>query len=144
MSKKKTIYTPKFKQLCHDAVRTYMEVMCLQRFKCGFIFSETPKASDSREGYDIMAEIDVDPRYLKATITVYPSVCEDWKNGIKDNKEVGDIFAHEVAHILTHPLYLLSITNFKTETETADTREQLTETIARMAVRIVQLRNKEI
>lgn len=141
--KTKTKYPPKFKKLCHDAVETYMEVMCLQQFVCGFRFSPDPKPAGDRDGYDTLAEIEVDRRYLTATITIYPCLLEDWQKGRKDNKQVGDVLAHECAHMLTEHLHQLATSTYKDSGEMADAREVLTQMVARLAIRIVQLRNHE-
>ena len=95
----------------------------------------------SEDGYKIQAEINVDRRYLRATLSIYPIFIVDWKE--RGDSETERVIAHEVAHIATAHLYYLATCIYKDSGEMKDAWETLTERIGRLSVKVDELLRKK-
>lgn len=134
MKPKKTI-NPKLKKLVLDALRRHAWNMGCSFYEGDILYMNEP----DHRGQDTMASMGVDPCYLKAILRIFPSAVQEWEKREKEKKGEGDkymelVVAHEVAHIVTEPLYLKAVSVYKNEGETEDAREALTETIGRLSV----------
>lgn len=90
---------------------------------------------ETKDGYDPpYAEMTVDRRYLKAILKVYPSCVREWKK--RGDEFLETTVAHEIAHILTVHMMELATAPYKSEDETKDAWESLTESISRLSMEI--------
>lgn len=60
---------------------------------------------------DCMAEIDIDTTYLNFTVNIYPILERNYKE--KKFDKIIEILSHEIAHILTEPLYKVIMDLYK-------------------------------
>lgn len=98
------------------------------RIDYGFAKENKPSRHEDEGLANTIAEITTDRRYLKATIAIYPYALT-----LPENRLKAAIY-HEVAHVLTDPLFYIATSVYKDEGETLDARESLTEICSRMAM----------
>lgn len=134
-------YPEDFKKFVRKCVQSYTWYLKVQHYTVELFFEKQAHKDDEGETKKTAASIDVDTRYLKADIKVYPRLLEEWK--FKNKREIEQVIAHELSHILTQPLFDLTQTNFKTFSETRDVWESLTERIGRLTHKLAELDMKK-
>lgn len=135
-------YPEDFKKFVRKCAQDYGWYLKIQHFKVDIFFNKTDcKDDEIGSGKRTAASINVDVRYLKATIDIYPRLLDDWKLGSKN--EVAESISHEMAHIITQPLFDLTQTTYKTVTETKNEWEALTERIGRLTHKLAALDMKK-
>lgn len=123
----------KLKDLVIDAMRRHAWNMGVSEYKGDILYMEEEKEDDDNGGVTL-AEMNVDRRYLKCTLKIYPVFLKDWKE--KGDKFVEQIIAHEVAHIATAHLKDCAYYRHVEQSEIKDAWEALTERIGRLSVKI--------
>lgn len=83
--------------------------------------------NDDKDGK--LADILIQEDYHDAEIRFYPCSLKEWK---KNPFDLEQTISHEIAHILTEPIYNLIHQTYKSKEETERAREQTTEKIARI------------
>jgi len=81
-----------------------------------------------RQGYTVDAEIDVDPVYLRFTISLADRVYYKWKK--KEFAYLGDLLVHEICHLYVEPIKVLAFTDaspsqIKQITDSVETQVQM-------------------
>lgn len=115
-----------------ENARECADIIGVTNFTVDIFYMADPKQSDT--DLQTHGEINVDRRYLKASIKLYPHVEENWRKGEKE--KVKDVIFHEVSHILTQHFYDVATSIYKDEGETKDAWEMLTEAVSKLALRI--------
>ena len=126
----KFIFPKQFRDLVHAALKNYSSVLGLNQWEGTVIFA----FKDCADEPDTRADMNVDIRYRRATMRIYPKLYHDWE--LNGDDEIADVVAHEVCHILTQPLANLASNAWKTKQEFHDEWEALTELISRLALRL--------
>lgn len=116
----------------------------VSNYQVDFHYMDEACESDHKDGaFDHItnAEINVDRRYLHATIKIYPKVWREmWEKG--DKKRIDEVVAHETAHIATQHMMTLAVSCYKDEGETKDAWESLTEVVARLSCNLAEYKEK--
>ena len=126
----KFIFPKKFRDLVFAALKNYSSVLGLNQWEGTVVFA----FKDCVDEPDTRADMNVDIRYRRATMRIYPKLYRDWI--LNGDNEITDVVAHEVCHILTQPLANLASNAWKTKQEFHDEWEVLTELISRLAIRL--------
>lgn len=128
MNKSKSIkYSLKFRKEVKELVMKYRKIAYLD-YDIDILY----KDGNTDDG--VTADIVVLDDYFSADLRVYPLAFEEWK---KDSYSLETCISHEIAHLLTEPIYLLIHQTYKSKDEVERAREQNTEKIARIMQRIV-------
>lgn len=137
MKKSKPI-APGLKKLIRESFRKHAWNLGVSHWEADIHYMDDPSERDTkREGTTAM-EVDVDRRYIKAIIKVFPRVHQDmWHD--RDYRAIDQAVAHEISHILTQHMFDLAVSCYKDEGETKDAWESLTESIARLSCKIKEL-----
>lgn len=130
---------PKLKKFVIDNVRKAAWNIGVSHFNVDIHYMEGNK--DGRDGGIIAAEMDTDRRYLRGVLRISKHLQDKWKDGEKE--EVRHAIFHEISHIATQHVMDLMSACYKDEGETKDAWESLTETIARMALKIDNFNSKK-
>lgn len=133
-TKKASKIDSRLKEFAIDKFRQYAWHIGVSHYHADILWVDEDKRL---QGDDILAEIIVDRRYLKAIISIYPVLVRKWKRGEKE--EVAHALAHEISHIATQHLFDCATSTYVEEEEMKDAWETLTEMIGRMAVKIDDL-----
>jgi len=80
-------------------VNKWKKILFLDRWTIDIIFSASPSKDDNTVGFSTHAEIEVQSRYARAYLTIYPA----WFSG--KNKE--ENIVHELYHCILDPLHVL-------------------------------------
>jgi phosphoribosyl-dephospho-CoA transferase len=114
----------KTKEIINKNIDKLLSLMNLQEWEINILYIDG--ASDS--GSEIAMDTSTDISYLKADIRVF-DVTHKCKR-----QEIIEILTHELSHIITEPLYSLSIKNVAPQLHPVveEQREQQTERIARI------------
>lgn len=62
---------------------------------------------ETKDGFTVTASIDINVRYLKYDLKIYPIILKKFKEG--DYGEVVSTMVHEMSHLYTEPLYEFAI-----------------------------------
>jgi hypothetical protein len=89
---------------------------------------EFTDAVDSAPGYIEGASIVIDPTYLEFKIRIRPLILDYWKAG--NHSAIGRVLAHEMAHVITQPLYLLARHESRQAQDLEEIRERQTQRVA--------------
>lgn len=125
----------KFRKLVSAAVSSYRATLRFEHWDIKIAYMHEEKEF-TRADSVTMASCIADPRYLKATIEIYPNLVEKWRAKQFNNEEVCRIIAHEVCHIVTQQFIDLAQAVYKDEGEMKDAWESLTTTIGRLVYRL--------
>src|SRR5258707_814799 len=98
--KKKPI-PKKLKKLVIDSVKRHAWNIGVSHYTGDILYMEKDK--ENCEGDITLAQCNVDRRYLRATIKIYPALVRRWKTD--GDQYVEDTIAHEVAHIATQHMF---------------------------------------
>lgn len=133
---KKTLATPKLRKWVAATVRTYKKRLGVEHYT-GFITyeSQDEKNTSRGEGFVLNAKIDIDRRYLRFTLYLYPEGMKLFKS---DLEEFEALIAHELSHIVTQHLFDVGIATYRDEGEMLDAWESCTEMVARIAMKITE------
>lgn len=134
------MYPKEFKKFVNKCVQIYSWHLKIQHYSIN-IFYEHKASNKDRDGSIIAASIDVDRRYLNASVKIFPRTLDEWKVG--NRHRVEEIVAHELSHVSTQHLFDLATATYKDEGETKDAWESLTELISRLSCKIVKLEQKK-
>lgn len=129
---KKSPVPQKLKSLVRDAIKRHVWNMGVSLYQGDIIYMANDEVRT--RGGDLMAEMDVDRRYLKATLKIYPVAIKRWKEDGDDFIE--HLVAHETAHIVTQHMMDMATSVYKDDGEMKDAWETLTEIIGRMSLNI--------
>lgn len=127
----------KLKSLVRDAIKRHARNIGVSEYlvSINWMFEDKKKEIDD---LTTLAEIHVNRRYLKATISIYPSVIDEWKK--HGNDSIEQTIAHEISHIATQHMYHMATTIYKDDGEMCDAWETLTERISRMSFNMEKLK----
>ncbi len=130
----------KLEALVLQELRNHAWNIGVSHYSGDILYMEDDATKDEDDSQTI-ATIDVDRRYLKATIKIFPYAIREWK-------QVGDDFiknaiAHEVAHIATSHLHWLAVSVYKDSGEMKDAWETLTQVVANLSLKIEKLEQRK-
>jgi hypothetical protein len=133
---------PKLKKLIKDSLKRHAWNLGCTEYMGDILYMSEP-----HENTATLATMTVSRRYLKATLRVFPLLIKEWeernKSGEDGDAHVENTIAHEVAHIITQPLFDIAIATYRNEGEMSDAWESLTERIGRLSVALdKELRKK--
>lgn len=128
----------KLKELVLAAIKQHSWNMGVSHFKITVDWMENEHENYCKECSQrgVVAETGTNLPYLTATISIYPLFERKWEE--EGDQYADDIIAHEVAHILTDPLYFEGKNRFANDDTLHDFRESLTEQVGRMSSKINQ------
>lgn len=128
----------KLKELISKYAKEHVWNLGYTHYKMDLTFAEKDKETD--KGI-VAAEMAVQRRYLKCELIIFPYLETIWKE--RGDKVLSEIIAHEVSHLATQHLFELTLQPYKTENESSDAWETLTETIGRLSAKIYELESKK-
>lgn len=128
---KKVKVPDKLKALVLDSVKRHAWNIGVSHYVGDILWMEEDKKHDDTYTH---AEMDVDRRYLRATLKLFPIFIELWKTD--GNQYVENTIAHEVAHCATAHLYHVATARYCDDGEMQDAWETLTETLSRVSVKL--------
>ena len=120
--KNEDLKTKEFEKYILDLVELYKPVLLLTHVR----FTVSDKISKT----DNWAEITNSYPYLDYCICYSERLFTDWLAGI----DIDHVIVHEMAHVLTDPLYCKGFNRFVTASEIEDERERLTDHIANIII----------
>lgn len=123
----------KFKRAVKDSLRRHAWNMGVSDYVVDILYMEDDK-KPVRDGMHTLAEIIVDRRYLKATLSIYPLTEKRWRE--LGNHQLEDVIAHEVAHIATQEMFDVATATYREEGEMHDAWERLTERFSRISMKL--------
>ena len=126
---------PKLKALVLDSVKRHAWNIGVSHYIGDILWMEEDKTGEGdRDTYKVHASIDIDRRYLRATLKLHPIFIENWKSD--GNEYVENTIAHEIAHIATQHCYDIATATYRNEGEMKDAWEMLTEMIGRLSSKL--------
>lgn len=144
--KKASSLSPKFKKLIEESVDRYLDVLGMKHYKTRVLYmKQDVEPSDERmmSGGTVAASTNVDMRYLRVTIRVYPNTINAWTSKRASDEEIKSIIAHEMAHIATHHLYTVGVATYRDSGEMTDAWEALTTIVGRLLYDVDKGRKKK-
>lgn len=102
-----------------------------------YIADDKKRNSWNESRFNTYADIDIDFRYLRFTIAIYPIIKKLYEE--KQGWQILNIITHEMCHLLTEPLYYFAIPIISNTTQETleEVRERQTQRIANVIVRFV-------
>lgn len=132
--KKKKEWKPQYRKFVRELVGDLQWRLFITNYSIDVSYAKDDKAEKESKDNCVAADIKTDHRYYTAYITIYPNTHLMWDNGKK--REVANVVVHEICHILTDPLYKLtvdSVTNTSHKFH-EDLREQITQQLANIVM----------
>ena len=110
----------------------------LDDYEIGYRFSTKKRTEHNRE---VCADINVDPEYLSAELTLYPEVIDLFRHD--DSTRIKKVLCHELAHIRTERLVSLATKRFASKEEIERELETLTELLGRYMFKEVFIKQND-
>lgn len=130
------------RRIVSKAVSDYRWELGMQIWKVGISYGHEDSKSDNPESI-VAASISVNRRYLEATITIYPSFVNYFKDKKWDEKEVRETIAHEISHIATQHFFDVATSRYCDDGEMRDAWETCTTIIGKLVYQLDKERNKK-
>ena len=97
-------YSKDFRAHIAALVQFFQGRMRMSEYTIKIKYSDKPDPDDKKEkDRSYHAEMHILPEYLTAELVIYPDCRRPYKK--QDWRELADTIAHEVAHLITWPLY---------------------------------------
>lgn len=113
---------PKLEKEIYAIIKKYQSILLLQR--------NTFEVKYGTENSHALAECVFNYPYLNVTIKYSDKLVKDWEN----KKDITPYIIHEMAHVITDPLYAKANLRYSTRSEIEDERELLTDYICNIVV----------
>lgn len=127
----------KLRKLIANDVNRYLNILGMNNYMSKIFYMKNDAGKDPMMGEnDTMASTHVEMRYLTVSVNIYPITVQRWQEKSIDDEDVHQIIAHEIAHIATNHMHLLTVAQFKDAGEVTDAWESLTTVISRLMYRI--------
>lgn len=127
--------TPAFKRHIRKLVKYFARAVFAHEYSKQIRFVNEVKKTDN--GGQTLATINCNSRYLEFTVTFYKGSFDLWED--KEWWMLADVVLHEMCHIITDPLYEISMlgTNSFTKEHLVDVNERQTQRIANAILALV-------
>jgi hypothetical protein len=113
-----------FEKYVHSVIEEYVPILLLQRHTWKVVCKQDHKGS-------IMECVFHYP-YLDVTLHYSEQAFSDWCGG----RDLKQVIVHEMCHPITDGLYAKAVSVFKTKDEVEDVREELTDHICQIVLRV--------
>lgn len=129
---KKSDVPDKLRKIVAEDARKYLSVLGMRHYQIKVMYMfEDEQPKEDHHG-QVAASAEVDMRYLRLSVRVFPHMVKMWEKGNMSDEEVHEIIAHEIAHTATQHMHNLAIATFKDQGETLDAWEALTTIVGRL------------
>lgn len=138
-------WAPMYRAFCRKVVRQMQCSMYFHNYNIDIRYQKKEKEHGKEHEFKpvaadhcVTADISTDHRYYDARMNLYPNTHDIWLGG--DKRKVAHIIVHELAHIITDPLYKIAVdavTNSNGK-YVEDVREQTTQQIANICMDLLE------
>lgn len=134
-SPKKSKLSEKLRKMINDDVDRYISILGMKHYNVRVLYmasSANPQDDDYMTGGEVAAATEVDTRYLRATIKIFPFTYNGWRDKRMSDSDIHEIIAHEVCHIATPHMFQVATATYKDSGEMHDAWESTTTIMGRL------------
>lgn len=130
------------RKIVSKAVGDYRWELGMQIWKVDIEYACEDKKSDDQES-SIAASINVNRRYLEATITIYPNTVTRFTTKRCNEQNIREVIAHEISHIATQHFMDVATARYCDDGEMRDAWETCTSVIGKLIYQLDKERSRK-